>query len=429
MQVTSPRPRAVAWRFAAGALVLLLVGFAMRGPLAAPAVVAREIEAGLEVPPSSVGLVSSLPLLCFAAATPLAAYVVTRVGIDRALTITLSAIALGLVLRALGTYELLVVGTLIVGIAITLGNVAMPVFAGARIRPDRQSAFTGAYVASASIGSMSGTVGTAAVAGLAGWQAALVASAPVVVIALVGWRWWSRRSARALRAAGDAGAAEAGSPRDAAEATSRGGGRDRRWRRVTVLLSCAFSAQALLYFSITAWLPTILTEHGGHSSGTAAATASVFQIVGIAGALGIPIVVRRFGNLTATLVVSIAWSAMTAGLLLAPALAPLWLMFGGVAHAGAFVVIFGAIIQYHGHGAGGPAAMSAIVQGTGYAVASAGPVLIGAVSQWGGSWAPVLLILVCVTVLFGGCAVSAALLMRRTSRMRRTDGRGSSRSY
>lgn len=395
-------------RFAAGAVVLLLVAFAMRGPLAAPGVVARQIETGLDVPPAAVGLVSSLPLLCFAVATPLAAHLVTRLGVDRTVTVTLAAITCGLVLRVLGSYEWLVAGTLIVGIAITLGNVAMPVYARASIQPDRQSAFTGAYVASASVGSMASTVGTAVVAGAAGWQAALAASAPVAMAAVGGWSWYSHRAGapgrRELRDAGD-------NENHAAEDETRSLWRDPRWRRITVVLVCAFSAQAFLYFSFTAWLPAILLEHAGLSLEAAAATASVFQLLGVAGALGLPPIVRRWGSVSAAGMVSVAWMSTVVGLLAFPAASVLWLAFGGVAHAGAFVVIFGGIIQYRGGGPRSTAAMSATVQGVGYAVAATGPVLIGGLSEWSGSWVPALALLIACAGVFAACAVTAMLSM------------------
>src|SRR5690606_13112965 len=67
--------------------------------------------------------------------------------------------------------------------------------------------------------------------------------------------------------------------------------------RTVWALAGYFGLQSALYYAVTTWLPTYLREAGGMAPGTAGVAMSVYQLVGIAGALLTPVAVRtRFGS-------------------------------------------------------------------------------------------------------------------------------------
>jgi CP family cyanate transporter-like MFS transporter len=108
------------------------------------------------------------------------------------------------------------------------------------------------------------------------------------------------------------------------------------------------------------------------------------------------------------------WTAVPAGLLLAPQLWWLWSICGGIAQGGGITVIFIAIIRLARDQASA-GRMSATVQGLGYCFAAVAPPLMGFVHDASGSWTPaLLLVLVSVLTFF----VSTTLAVRRVPKGR-----------
>src|SRR5512145_831480 len=106
---------------------LLLVAFNLRAAIAAVSPVLPEIRADLELSASTAGLLTTLPVLSFAVFAPAAAWLGHRIGLDRAILFACVVIGLGTVWRvAAGAVTLLAV-TMVIGAAMTVGNVLGPV--------------------------------------------------------------------------------------------------------------------------------------------------------------------------------------------------------------------------------------------------------------------------------------------------------------
>src|SRR3954454_15933294 len=80
---------------------VLLVGVNLRGALAAVSPVLPELRADLGLPPSLVSLVTTLPVLCFAAAAPAAAWYGRRAGARPAVLWALLLLAVATAARVL----------------------------------------------------------------------------------------------------------------------------------------------------------------------------------------------------------------------------------------------------------------------------------------------------------------------------------------
>jgi CP family cyanate transporter-like MFS transporter len=337
-------------------------------------------------------------VLCFALATPLALLVIRRAGPDAAVTVTVIGVALGTIVRSIGDVGPAVAGTVLIGVSITIGNVVLPVVIRRDVAPERVDLTTGVYTAALNIGSTITSLGTAPLALTLGWRGALLVWLALNALALAGW----------LVAVG---------PRAALRPTPRPSRADRApaapapriFRSATVLaLALCFSSQAFSYYGVTAWLPSLLVDRNGFSIATAGASASVFQLAAVAGALGVPLLVRRLGPLGSIVLVGLLWCTVPAGLLLAPQLWALWCVLGGAAQGGGFTVVFVLVVRLSRSDAHA-SRLSATVQGIGYAVAATAPTVIGFAHDASGGWeAPLLTVLAatCSFLLFGTLAAA-----------------------
>ncbi|NMH95570.1 MFS transporter [Pseudonocardia bannensis] len=391
-------------------LAILLFALNLRGPIVAISPVLDAITADLGIGAGTAGLLTSLPVLCFGVATPLAAWLLGRTGLERGVLLALAGVLAGTVVRSADGVPAALAGTLVLGIAITIGNVAVPVVIG-RDLPHRAGAVLGAYTAALNVGSMLTLSLTVPIAGAVGWRVALVTWGALVLIASAVW-WCATRS----RTTQDP-APVTGDPPDLADRTSVW------WRRPVVWgLTIAFSGQAFAYYGVTAWLPLLLRDERGLSESAAGLSSSIFQVAGIVGAFGVPLLLRLCsGPRPVLLMVCAAWTTLPLGLLLAPRWWPLWCALGGAAQGGGLTVIFSMIVQ-RARSLAENRRMSALVQGGGYMVAAAGPTVLGAVREATGGWtAPLLVILGAITLL----TIAGTLSARRPTA---AAGAGSSRS-
>ncbi|WP_460756042.1 MFS transporter [Myceligenerans cantabricum] len=390
-----------------GALLvaLLVVGLNFRAPITAVPPVLSDVAAGLGMSSVAAGLLTGLPILCFAALAPVASWLIGRVGPYRAMTIAVGGVLLGTLLRSALTGPAgvwtAVAGTAVIGASITIGNVAAPVIVS-RDFTGRAPVATGLYTASMNLGSVFTTTLTVPLAAWLGWQAALAAWSVLAVVALVSWAWVVRGGSDGMR--GDRRARS-----DRADGASDAGDRVLR-RPITWVLSVAFVGQSFSYFAMTGVLPELLGDKIGFTPAEAGVAASLFQGLAILGSLVLPAThALRLPIGVASAVVSACWLSLPLGLLLAPGWWALWCSLAGLAQGGNFAVIFTLVAQR----AGGPVAarrMAATIQSCGYVIAFTGPSTLFAVHDAVGGWdLPLTVVLVVLT----GMGVALAIATRR----------------
>ena len=388
------------WFLLAG---VVLFALNLRGPIVAIAPVIGQIRDDLHLSAATAGLLTSLPVLCFALATPVAAALIGRAGPERAVLISLTGILGGTLIRAQGGFAVAVIGTVVIGVAITIGNVVVPVVVRRDFPPARVGIVTGVYTATLNVGAMLTSLGTAPLADWLGWRAAITAWAVLIVVAILVWgqaAGW-RRSVL-----GDRGPApdvlDAPAPHSAS------------WRSLTAwLLMLAFGGQAFSYYGITTWLPTILHDLQGLDARSAGASSAVFQILAVVGALGVPLLAGRWRPGSVVALVGLLWLAMPVGLLVDPSLWPLWSVLGGAAQGGGITIVFIIIVRMS-RSDDQARGMSAFVQGGGYLLAATGPTIVGAVHEVSDGWsAPLLVVAGSVLALIAFGLIAAARVEAR----------------
>ncbi len=389
-------PRRAGYAIALTAVVVLTAA-TLRSPFVAVAPVARTIQADLGVSAGVVGLLTSIPVLCFAVFAPVAIAVVRRGGADFALTVTLVGAVIGCLIRPLGGIAWALIGTAVMGVFLTIGNVVVPILVGREFEPRRVHTMTGVYTSALNVGTMTVTLATAPLSGIVGWRWGITVWAGFAVAALAIWL--------PLRGARSAFTPHPGPrpPKDAPTSALR--------HPPTLLLAAAFSGQAFAFYGMTAWLPTLLADQG-YDAAAAGAISSIFQVSGIAGSMLLPIVTVRASTLLGVVCVGASWLAVPLGFLFAPSLWLVWCLIGGVAQGGGVTLVF-IMINALGGDEHTIAGRSGFVQGVGYGVASIGPITLGALHESTGTWTLPLVIVVAAVVLFLSAGSLTASSLRR----------------
>ena len=354
---------------------MLLVGLNLRGGIAAVASVLPEVRADLGISAATAGLLTSLPVLCFALGAPLSAWLGHMMGPSHAVLLSCLAIACVTVVRPYGDIRVLLVGTLALGLAMTLGNVLLPVIVKRDFGPFSGQA-SGVVTASLAAGAALTAALTAPLAGWLGWRHALAFWSLMALLTTV--VWWGVVPARETAAARVAAPARA-----AARLRSDG---------VAWALTAYLGLQSFCYYALTAWLPSLLQETAGLSRADAGLAVSIFQLLGVPGALLVPFALN-LGRDQRTLGVGIAlgWMLTVLGLVAAPSL---WLaisVLGGVVQGMGISFAFSVLVV---RSADDRAAgrLSAMMQLFGYPLGAAGPLLVGLVQEQSHSWTAAMLV-------------------------------------
>ncbi|MGX5694983.1 MFS transporter [Agromyces soli] len=401
------------WAFVV-ALVLVTLNF--RTPIIAVTAVIDDLEHALGFDAAQAGLLTSLPVLCFALGAPIAAWTIRLTGAERSIVVTLVGVLVGTVIRSTGSVAAAFAGTIVIGLALAIGNVVVPVLIRRDVPREHAQFVTGLYAAAMGVGSMLTALFTAPLADLIGWQLAITAWSVTLLVGLVVWMLRLRHVAmesaavRAEEVAEATGAITALEPGEVRPPSA--------WRTpMTWMLAAGFAAQSFGFYAMVAWMPTMYGEVYELGMTGGGAYASLFQLMGVAGALVVPLLGRLRRVWVQPVVVGLLWLCLPLGLLLAPAAFPVWTALGGIAQGGGLVVILALVVRFS-RSDREATQMSAIVQALGYVVAATAPSLLGALHEGTGGWvAPVVALLV-ATAVYLVVATTATVLVSRAERRR-----------
>jgi len=359
-------------RFGLALVGVLLIAVNLRASFTAVGPVLGLMRQDLGLSGAAAGLLTSLPLLAFAAFSPVAPALARKLGLDRALWLALLLIALGIVTRSAPWEPGVWAGTALLGIGIAFINVLLPSLVK-RDFPHRVAQVTGVYSAvQSSVAALAaGVVVPIADASPWSWRLALGVWAGMAVIAMAVMLPRVRaRKPLPLAADTAAGREPRRSPWTAALA----------WQ-VTIFMGL----QSVPFFVFVAWLPSILHDRG-ISAGTAGWYLFLFQIVSVLGNLGTATLAHRFNDQR---LIGLAGGVLCfltyTGLLLVPQLALLWTVTGGLG-CGSTIVLALSLFSLRTRNHSQAAALSGMAQSVGYLLAAAGPVAFGWLHDLTGSW-------------------------------------------
>jgi MFS transporter, CP family, cyanate transporter len=358
-------------------VAVVLLGVNLRAVFSSLPPLLEDVRAELGLSAAAAGLLTTLPLLCFGVLAPLSPVLIRRVSIERLLAACLALTAVGTGLRGAGGVAGLFAGTLIAGSAVAIAQTAVPTLIRVRF-PRHSGGLTGAF-------SMSLTLGAAFAAATVvplerlfddSWRAALAVFAlPALASALL-WVPPATRERTIVRRAKSFGF------RNLA----------RSWS-----IAAYFGLQSMAFYCGLTWLPSILQDDG-YSEAAAGSLQALGNVLQIAPALLVPVVASRLRTQRPVLVGLVAIAAAGfLGLLLAPGVAPLWIMLIGIGQGGSLGLAL-IIPVLRGAGAAAVAALTALSLSAGYLLASVGPTLLGLSRDLSGGWTVPLVLLIALTL-------------------------------
>lgn len=395
---------------AAQALLLvavLVVAANLRGPLAAVGPVIGELTADLGLTPAGAGLLTGLPILCFALAAPLASGIIGRFGVGLSVAGALVLLVAGTALRSAAGVSAAIAGTILIGLAITAGNIAIPVVTR-RDFPLLIAGVTGASTAAMNLGAMATTAFTAPVAADHGWRWGLAVWGVPAVVALALWLVAGRIRRSRARALALASPGTPSGPRHVPDLEPEPTTPVLR-RSFVWALAIVFAIQSFGYYGMSTWLPQVLGDVLGMDTAAAGGAAAPFQAAAVVSALAVPLFLGRGVTARFVFLTLIAlWLMLPLGTLGAPAAWPVWVTAAGLAQGGLFTVVMAVVLQRAASVADARRS-SAAVQAIGYILAATGPSAIGAIYGSSGGWGAPMVTLV---GLFAAAAALGAFAMR-----------------
>ncbi|MET0767651.1 MAG: MFS transporter [Aeromicrobium sp.] len=390
MTSAPPAPTLVGRWLVGTAIVLLAAN--LRVAVGSIGVVLESVRDDLGMSTTVGGVLTTLPVVCFAVFGVGSAGAVRRLGLHRAAALVLVLVLVGLASRAVvhdGALFLLCSIVALAGAAV--GNVILPPLVKAHF-PDRIPLVSSFYGAALMAGAATASVATVPLSdAFGGWRAGIGLWAVVAAVALVPWLVLLRRDVHAGPTTSERLAL-----RDIARSPVA-------WAMVLV-----FTSQSAGAYAQFGWFAEILTD-GGVSDGYAGILLGLISAVGIPLALALPWLIGLVGDRP---YLPWAFSAVTAagwlGVLLAPSTVPwLWALLLGLG-GGAFTWTL-TMIARRTRTTAGTAALSVATQGVGYLIAGLGPFGVGALHDLTGSWTVPLIALI---VLSAFIAVFGTIVAR-----------------
>jgi MFS transporter, CP family, cyanate transporter len=368
---TETTPRDLAARPVGVAAVMAAVGIMFVAANLRPAVVAvaplvDDIKASTGWSNSVTGLLTTLPVLVFGLAAPVAPRLAARFGIERTVFGSLALLVAATALRLMPSPVALFAGSALIGAGIGICNVVLP----SLIKRDfahRSGLMTGVY-------SMTLSGGAAAAAALAvpinhavggDWRMALASWGIFALAAMLVWLPQLRRVHRMeLRTE-----------------------RVSLWRnRIAWAITVFMGTQSIIFFTFAAWLPAYLIDRGMSPSG-AGAVLALGQVVGLVASLIAPIIAGRFRDQRViTGLVLLVCAVGFAGLVGTEVWPTFWVMcvFVGPGASISLALLF---MVLRGSSTAQTSQISGMAQSVGYILAAVGPFAIGGLHDVTGSWA------------------------------------------
>lgn len=344
---------------------LLLTAANLRGGLVVVGPLVLEIRDTLAINASAFSLLTTLPLLCFGVVSIAVPWLSRRCAPQQLAITGLLLISLGVALRLLEQYPLVILGTLLLGSAIAMLNVLIPGLVKSFF-PRQVGLMTGLYSVTLSLGAGLGVyLAVPLMEQFGSWRHPVALWALLPLFCLLFWLPMLRVS----------GVERLGNL-----------ARISLWRdKVAWAITLFMGLQSLYFYSMATWLPKILLESGldAHQAGTATA---LINLVSIPFNLFVPMLAARMRN-QRLLVLGTFTSSFVgiAGLWLQPSAALLWASLIGVGCGCALSLALSFFVLR----AANPiqaTALSAMAQSIGYLLAALGPFSLGLLRDISGHW-------------------------------------------
>lgn len=360
---------------------LVMIAFNLRAIFSSASALLPEIRTEFGLSPTGASILTTVPVVCLGLFSPFAPRLAQKIGAERTLMGVLVLLMLGTAMRGLGWIPLLFLGTAVAGACIAVGNVLLPGLVK-RDFPDRAALMTGFYTMALCASAACGAGLTLPAEHLFGGSpgAALSVWALLALVTALLWMPQAFSAKGQKRKAGF---------------KVEGLWRDRLAWKVTLFMGF----QSALAYCVFGWLAPILRERGLDGV-TAGGIVSASVMVQAAACLVVPHLAVR-GRDQRLINVGLCLMAVVAllGLLFAPlSTVWLWAVLQGIGQGGLIAVAMTVIVlrSPDSHVA---AHLSGMAQCVGYLLAAIGPLIVGLIRGWTGSFGPCAILFVALGLI------------------------------
>ena len=254
-------------------IAILLLAINMRAPIIGFGAVAKLVQQDMGLTTKTIGLIGTIPVMAFASSSFIAPMLSRRIGLENTMILATSLLAIGIFVRvAHPQLGFLLAGTVLLSLAISLGNVLIPAVLK-KYTPTHIGLVMGSYSMFLSVfaGFASGIAMW--LVSLSNWQFALGVWGWVSVAAVAAWLMVAHLRLRQKISTHDAQVI------NQAVAKAAQPSRKSVWKiPMAWWISAFMGLQSLLYYTLASFLPSLLIDKG-LSKAQAGNVGMVFQLV------------------------------------------------------------------------------------------------------------------------------------------------------
>ncbi|MEO4053786.1 MFS transporter [Solibacillus sp. CAU 1738] len=365
-------------------IAIFLIATTLRTPLTVVGPIISFIREGLGISNVLAGFLTTIPLLAFAVVSPFAAPISRKFGMELTLFYSVILLLGGIVIRSLGLTSLLVLGTVLIGVAIAFGNVLIPSYFKLKF-PLHIGILTGIYTVSMNLSAGLAAGFSHPIASSSfGWQGSLSFSGILCVLTLIAWLPLLRGKKVEV----------------AAPSTEQA---SKKLSRSTLAWAIAFAMgfQSFLFYCTATWIPEIYIAQGIDPE-NAGWLVTIMQFSQIPMTFIMPILAAKLTSQRPIVIFfTVCYFIGFTGMIMEwTSLAVVWMIFLGFAGGASFGLCM-MLFNLRTKTAYDAAELSGFAQSIGYLLAAIGPVAFGFIHDLTDSWfMPNVLFMIAATLLF-----------------------------
>lgn len=369
-------------------IAIVFIASTLRAPLTSVGPVIEEIKQVMEIDNSVAGILTTIPLIIFAIVSPLVSKVTSRLTMSRTIFYSTILLIVALFLRIAGDFNLFIIGTLLLGIAIAFGNVVLPSYVKWYF-PMQIGLATGIYS-----GTMNFTAGLGG--GLSfplseispiGFRLSLSFWIIFGVIALLLWIPKARTGAKLEQATVDQSKLETSKKVNIVKS------------KLAWMVALTMGFQSMVFYTMVAWVPSILIDRGLEPT-TAGYLLMLNQFSQVPMTFIFPIVASKLKDQRILVVIITILFLIGFSLFFTQSLVLLiiGIVIVGLAMGACFSLCM-TFFSIRANTSEGSISLSGFGQSVGYLIAAIGPFLIGYLYDTTGSWNSGVVALIIMSIL------------------------------
>ncbi len=246
---------------------IILIGVSLRTPFTVLPIILGNISQGLEVEVSSLGVLTSLPLLMFTLFSPFSTQLAQKIGLEHLFTYSLFFLTIGSLIRQINL-PLLYLGTLMVGASVAVINVLLPSLIQAN-QPKKIGFLTTLYVTSMGIATALASYLAVPITQASSWKGLILLLTLLCLATFLVWLPNHRYNHRLA-------------PQTKQKSQIKVMRNKQVW---AIIIFSGF--QSLIFYTVMTWLPT-MSIHAGLSSHEAGLLTSILSLISIPFSMTIP---------------------------------------------------------------------------------------------------------------------------------------------